>query len=205
MKNINKKEYAKICFDSDDMQKYIEKETFEVVTLNDGYYGVTKSVIKKDFCFGYGMNGSASDEEEQIADEQEQNSKSYNYFEKVNIQRKKEKIELLQLALDNNNELFSYNYNVGVIAFCTHYCDKKLTRDYRFINSKFCDGSFDEKSIFDTWEKSTNNNYRKATVEEIKLILDAEKRQLENFKKRLEIWWKKYGADKLNTWTYLRD
>lgn len=36
-------------------------------------------------------------------------------------------------------------------------------------------------------------------------LIKAEKKHVNNFVKRLETWWKKYGADHLHVWTYWRD
>ena len=41
--------------------------------------------------------------------------------------------------------------------------------------------------------------------EEREMIISAYKKVLADFEKRLSVWWKKYGAEKLNTFTYWAD
>ena len=204
MKNINKKEYAKLCFTSIDMQNYIEKETFEVVALNDGYYGVEKAKIKKDFCFGYGMYGVADSDDEKVANSLEKNAKTFEYFVKENIKDLEERIEILQTVLDAN-DMFVKNNRLYVIGICTHYNSEPLTKSWYICDSSYCPKNITIEEILNSYSNHTRTEYRQATKEEIKKILDAEKRQLENFNKRLNTWWKRYGAEKLNIWTYLKD
>ena len=46
---------------------------------------------------------------------------------------------------------------------------------------------------------------REATKEDLILIIEVYKQQIENFKKRLNTYLKRYGLSKLTTWTYLVD
>ena len=46
---------------------------------------------------------------------------------------------------------------------------------------------------------------REATKEDLLLIIEVYKQQIENFKKRLNTYLKRYGLSKLRTWTYLVD
>ena len=43
------------------------------------------------------------------------------------------------------------------------------------------------------------------SVSDLELIIAALKRKAENVRKRCLSYWKKYGASKLNVWTYYRD
>ena len=46
---------------------------------------------------------------------------------------------------------------------------------------------------------------REATKEDLLLIIEVYKQQIQNFKKRLNTYLKRYGLSKLTTWTYLVD
>jgi hypothetical protein len=50
-----------------------------------------------------------------------------------------------------------------------------------------------------------SESYKKLTEEDRLSILNELKEQKNAFIKRLETWWKKYGAEKLHTWTYWAD
>ena len=53
---------------------------------------------------------------------------------------------------------------------------------------------------FQFWED--NNCIRELTSEEKNIIINVLKKQIENKTKRCQTWWKKYGKEKLKTWTY---
>ena len=46
---------------------------------------------------------------------------------------------------------------------------------------------------------------KEANKEDLFLIIEVYKQQIENFKKRLNTYLKRYGLSKLTTWTYLID
>ncbi|MBO7714389.1 MAG: hypothetical protein J6S85_12510 [Methanobrevibacter sp.] len=47
-----------------------------------------------------------------------------------------------------------------------------------------------------------NDTVRELTDDDRQRIIDAKKRQIENKTKRCATYWKKYGKEKLHTWTY---
>lgn len=59
-----------------------------------------------------------------------------------------------------------------------------------------------------TWireERDLDNHHKLLNDQDRLAILEVLKEQKIDFEKRLNTWWKKYGADKLHTWTYWAD
>ena len=205
---MNKKEYAVLCFpDSEHMQKYIESETFEVVELLDGVASVEKSSIKKDFCFGAGMNACATPEENAEADSIARAAKSWEYFRKENTRERHESIEILEKAIDcDESGLFSSRENrLAVVGIFDQYTGKKGPKAWQVLDSGFVYGVITPEKIIEGATAKNRIKYRLATRAELSALLEAEKRELVDFEKRLARWWKRYGAEKLNVWTYIRD
>lgn len=207
LKAITKKEYAAICWPNDEgMQKYIESETFEVVPLNDGYTTIEKARIKKDFCFGYGMYGTATDEECRAASRCAESAKKWEQFRAENVRDVLKRIETLEAALNcDDSGMFETFNRLAVIGICEHYYKTPLSRAWEVLDSTNCLGLITPEKIIEGANVNRRAKYRLSTKEEIKELLAAEKRQLENFEKRLATYWKRYGADKLNIWTYIVD
>lgn len=55
------------------------------------------------------------------------------------------------------------------------------------------------------WGDMRDNEYVQVPDEDKKIILEMLYEIRKDFIKRLETWWKKYGAEKLNMWTYWAD
>lgn len=197
---MNKKEYAALCWpDSEQMQKYIESKIFDVVELLDGVASVEKSSIKKDFCFGAGMNASATPEEITDADNIARAAKSWEYFRKENTRKRRESIEILEKAVDcDDSGLFrSRNNRLAVIGIFDQYTGEKGLKAWQVLDSGFVYGVITPEKITEGATVENRINYRLATRAELFALLDAEK--------RLARWWKRYGIDGLNVWTYIRD
>lgn len=210
LNKITKKEYAEKCWSDDvSMQKYVESSTFEIVPLNDGWAEVEKSRIKKDFCFGYGMYGTATDEEYKDADSRAQAAKRWEQFHAENVRPILERIETLEAALNcDNSGMFKTSGYLGllaIIAIYDHYYTARHAKAWDVLDSRNCESRISPEEIIKGAIARNRCEYRLATREEIRMLLDAEKRQLANFEKRLMTYWKRYGADKLNIWTYLVD
>ena len=205
---MNKKEYAALCFpDSEHMQKYIESKTFEVVELLDGFASVEKSIIEKDFCFGAGLNGIATCEENAEADNMAKSAKSWEYFRKENTRERRELIEILEKAIDcDESRLFRSRENrLAVIGIFDKYTGEKGPKAWQVLDSGFVCGVITAEKIIEGATAENRIKYRLATRAELSALLEAEKRELADFEKRLTRWWKRYGAEKLNVWTYIRD
>lgn len=208
MKNINKKEYAALCFpDSEHMQKFIENKTFAVVPLGDGFASVKKSTIEKDFCFGAGMNASATQEEIADAESMVTASKSWKYFHAENVRGVEERISILEKAAnaDDSGMFKTRDNRLAVIGIFKYYTGEELPKDWQVLDSTYCAGCITPEKIIEGATAENRIKYRLATRAELAALLDAEKKQLVDFEKRLARWWKRYGADKINAWSYIRD
>ena len=205
LETITKKDYAEICWPNDlDMQKYIEKKVFEVIPLLDGYAAIDKSDIETNFCFGYGWNGVASTEDHANACKQAEDARCFDYFKEENMRNIKRRIENLESALNAENGLFDHKElcRLCIIAICER---KNLRKYWDCFDSSDCYGVITSESIIEGVKRHRRIDCRPATREEIQALLDAEKRQAAAFEKRLNTWWKRYGAEKLHTWSYLVD
>lgn len=208
MQNINKKEYAALCFpDSEHIQKFIENKTFAVVPLGDGFASVEKSTIKKDFCFGAGMNASATQEEIADAESMVTASKNWKYFHAENVRGVEERINVLEKAVnaDDSGMFRSRNDRLAVVGIFNSYTGEKLPKDWQVLDSTYCTGCITPEKIIEGATAENRIKYRIATRAELAALLDAEKKQLADFEKRLARWWKRYGTDKINAWSYISD
>ena len=152
-----------------------------------------KPSIQTRFCFGYGQNGISSDGDFNRACEQERN------------------METNQQAFINAN-LEGLNKSIEDIeTFISQWKDK----EEKFFSSRYnkifiCKNSYEHKAYL-TWSWDYDNIInkemiiREATKEDLLLIIEVYKQQIENFKKRLNTYLKRYGLSKLRTWTYLVD
>lgn len=201
---ITKKEYSEICWPGDfNMQKFCEKEVFEVVPLTDGYAAVEKSNIKTEFCFGYGWNGADFENDQERADRMARDARTFDYFKAENMHDIKRRVENLEKALNAENGVFDFNNCYAVIGIRQHYTGEKLSRVWSIVDSSYYYGEITAENIIKN--ARYGESYRLATREEIQALLDAEKRQAAAFEKRLGTWWKRYGAEKLTIWSFLRD
>ena len=173
------------CFDA----RYYEY----LLKFGDCFLGFEKPSIQTRFCFGYGQNGISTEEDYEGARSQERNMETNQQaFIDANLEDLKKSIKNLQDFIDN----FFDNKNT---CFCARY--NKI-----FI----CKNSYEHKAYL-TWSWDYDNIRNKdaiikeATKEDLLLIIEVYKQQIENFKKRLNTYLKRYGLSKLTTWTYLVD
>ena len=188
---MNKKEYSALCFpDSEHMQKYSEAKIFEVVKLLDGVASVEKSSIKKDFCFGAGLNGVTTCEENAEADNMARAAKSWEYFRKENTRERRESIENLEKAIDcDESGLFRSRENrLAVIGIFDQYTGEKGPKAWQVLDSGFVYGVITAEKIIKGATAENRIKYRLATRAELSALLDAEKRELADFEKRLARW-----------------
>lgn len=161
--------------------------------FGDCFLGFEKPSIKTRFCFGYGQNGISTEEDYEGAREQEHffNTKQQAFInanlEELNASIEKIKTYIKQW-IDKEEKCFSSRYNK--IFICknsyNHLACLAWSWDYENIRNK-------------------DMIIREATKEDLLLIIEVYKQQIENFKKRLNTYLKRYGLSKLRTWTYLVD
>ena len=73
-----------------------------------------------------------------------------------------------------------------------------IIRQYPSYNT-LCKDWINEKTLNDYY---SNVESIKLDEDDIKILIEAQKEEIEKFKKRLNVYLKKYGTSKLRTWTY---
>lgn len=175
-------------------EKSYEAKCYEyALKFDNNFLCFGKPTIKRSFCFGYGQNGISTDEDYERASEREKNMETSQQafidanLEDLNASIKKIKTYIKQW-IDKEEKFFSSRYNK--IFICKNSCD----------HLAYLAWSWDYDNIRDK-----EMIIREATKEDLLLIIEVYKQQIENFKKRLSTYLKRYGLSKLTTWTYLVD
>lgn len=174
--------------------KSFEAKYYEyALKFDNNFLCFEKPRIETSFCFGYGQNGIATDGDFDRASEQEHffntNQQAFINANLEDLNKSIKKIEtFISQWIDKEEKCFSSRYNK--IFICKNSCDHLAyllwSWDYDNIRNK-------EMII------------KEATKEDLHLIIEVYKQQIENFKKRLNTYLKRYGLSKLTTWTYLVD
>ena len=171
------KEIIKKHYDNTYWLDYYLKNLDSVVEIDDKYYwGIEKPSIKTSFCFGYGFCGVSTDEDEKKASDMAMKaSTDKQYF----IDKNMAKMEDLKKSVEKAK------------TFCFNGDDGEL-----FL----IDEMYFQKYPFDTPQI-----YRDIRPEEKKTILKMVEAATERFRKRLNVYLKRYGLSKINSWSYLSD
>lgn len=172
------------------MQEYSEKEFYYGVELANGdIYVIQRPEIKKDFCFGYGMNGICDDEDMDRAGNMAHHAATNEeYFIKQNLEEFDRKISLLM-----DSRYVGYKY-------CAYSGQKHGSKLKTYTMSHLCDGPEYNPSH---WNRLVD--VERLTEDEIRALIDGYGVAKGMFTKRLNTYLKRYGLSKVNTWTYLRD
>ena len=173
------------CFDA----RYYEY----LLKFDDCFLDFKKPSIQTRFCFGYGQNGISTEEDYEGARSQERNMETNKQaFIDANLEDLNKSIEKIE-------------------TFINQWIDKKETCFSSRYNKIFiCKNSYNHLAYLAwSWDYDNIRNkdaiIKEATKEDLLLIIEVYKQQIENFKKRLNTYLKRYGLSKLNTWTYLVD
>ena len=171
------KEIIKKHYDNSCWLDYYLKNLYSVVEIDDKYYwGIEKPSIKTSFCFGYGFCGVSTDEDEKRASDMAMKANTdKQYF----IDKNMAKMEDLKKSVEKAK------------TFCFNGDDGELF----LIDEMYC-----QKYPFDT-----PPIYRDITPEEKKILLKMVEAATERFRKRLNVYLKRYGLSKINSWSYLSD
>lgn len=181
-----KEEFAKIWENDIRMQGYCLKKTSNCVLTSFGcLVTFDKPKIETRFCFGYSDFGQGQSFDE--ANEQEANF-GEKQFLRNNLADMKRTLELFENETSEDGfeapyDLYFYNNssrgNIYEFAFLTEYDVERNTN----------------------WFK----NLIKATEDDFQKCYAAQKQEYEKFEKRLKSYLKRYGTEKLKTWTYWAD
>lgn len=176
-----------------DSKSYESKNYEYALKFDNNFLCFRKPDIKTSFCFGYGQNGISTQEDYEGAREQEKNMETNKQaFINANLEGLNKSIEDIETYIkqwiDKEEKFFSSRYNK--IFICKNSYD----------HLAYLAWSWDYDNIRDK-----EMIIREATKEDLLLIIEVYKQQIENFKKRLNTYLKRYGLSKLRTWTYLVD
>lgn len=137
---------------------------------------IEKPRIKTDFCFGYGQNG--------VYDEE-----SYDFAVDASDGVKR-KLGFMNANLEMFDRDHKYLFNEKLFCFrIRNYCNYN---EVGIVQIACVADAF-----YNQVGEVSDNDRRK--------IADEVGRMREDFRKRLEAYWKRYGAKHLRSWTYLVD
>ena len=183
--NDAKAEYLQV--NNFDAKSYGAKCYEYALKFDNNFLCFSKPDIKTRFCFGYGLNGVSSQEDYEGARSQERNMETNQQaFINANLEGLNKSIEDIETFI--KEKCFANRYNKIFICknSCKHLAYLAWSWDYDNIRNK-------------------DAIIKEATKEDLLLIIEVYKQQIENFKKRLNTYLKRYGLSKLTTWTYLVD
>jgi hypothetical protein len=175
-------EYEKIWGKCADMIEFCQKKLSDAFMTESGYVVVfEKPGIENNFCFSTGYNGRAEEEMSKSAYNMARNvSRTKDYFIRENMEKA---FREYAKPLDNDTAYAQ-----------KHHCSTlENTRFCYLIEPHYTRYATDQSDILVLTESDKSG---------LLAMIESEKAK---FAKRLETWWKRYGADGLHTWTYLSD
>lgn len=175
------------------MQEFARKECDHVVELSNGnIISIDKPRIEKNFCFGFGMYATYTDEQlEQACELADKAKNDVNYFIEQNMLPLTEKIANLKECLAGRKECYTY----------INYSGQPETSDLMTYST--CNICYNPEYAPYKWNHL--HAVRKLDNCDIELIINGLEEVIKKFEKRLNTYLKRYGLSKLNVWTYCRD
>lgn len=168
------------------MVNYCAKKAGVVFKTEKGFFcEVEKQSIKKNFCFGYSLSSYDSEDYDRANNMVRHAENSLDYFRKENLKKLNDYINFYS---DTNNQLYFQN----------HYINQKNNILKNVVSFEYWN---EPKDIFNKEFKE----FTPVSNEDRKLIVDAYKKELELFTKRLETYIKRYGLSKVHAWSYWQD
>lgn len=155
------------------MKSYFEKEISNVVKLSAGLLAFRKPRVKTHFCYSY---------DEVMDCHGGTNTYETACYNARNVQEE-------TFIKDNMEDL---NRQLRMLQQEKIYYIKRYYRNDLTIN-------FVSQGYADTFPSEI---IAEATDEDVKILIEAVKEEIEKFSKRLRTYLKKYGTSKLRTWTY---
>ena len=176
-------EYAQACYpNNQSMYDYIVKSTLTVKKFSNGLLcDFDKPSIKTRFCYGYddyGKNDMDNASNNCRLIKQSQN------FINENLKQYVDELEYIKNARLEEIIIFknkSNNDNIGAYETLKYYNPNRIDYLLNTLNGMY------------------------ATEYDRNMIIEGIQAQIDNLTKRLNTYLKKYGTDKLVTWTYWRD
>ena len=185
------KEYAKREWpNNESMAKWEQKHTASALQLNDTLLGIDKPHIETTLAFhDEGPNYDL------YKDLLKNTDKMREYF----IYKNTKDLQRIVQTLEKEN-CMQYPYVLGVM-YLNNGTARLVWEDYSHLT---------DCGEIETGLKKHEKMPNVVPVvcldkEGREMIISAYKKVLAGFEKRLSVWWKKYGAEKLNTFTYWAD
>lgn len=176
VKDEYRKYYSGIKFDENGY-KWAVSNIGGVVEFENGLlYVIEKLRIRTEFCFGYGQNGVSDEESFRFAVDGSNGVKQKMGFINANLR-----------MFDRE-----YGHLLEGKLFCYCICSYHNGKPVRIVRVSHMDNEHDYQV------GEVTDRGRRKIVEEVG-------RMREDFRKRLEAYWKRYGAKHLRSWTYLVD
>lgn len=180
-------EIVRIWPKSPDMVEYCCKKASAIIKLSTGQLmEFEKPRIDTEFCFGYSDDMDGSDRKEAL-DMAHHASTNEEYFKNRNLSELREVIERYEGKSEERwlepyvtHRYRDHGVNIVTIVWLSDWDVKDSAWQY-------------------------NNDLTPLKKEDRQLILDAYKKELEKFEKRLNTYLKRYGLSKVRSWTYWRD
>lgn len=170
---------------------YKENELAGACELKNGFIlGRRKEGIKTRFCFH--DEGPDYDFYKELKSEEE---KMHRYFMQENLSDFDFYLDLLRKAKNKESTFPKY---VGA-----YLENETKTAVLTFRNYSDLTGEFEIEKGLEKHEREPN--FYTLDAEELETVLQMVEKTKADFEKRLNTWWKKYGAEKLHTWTYWAD
>lgn len=168
--------------------KCFEARYYEyLLKFGDYFLGFDKPIIQTRFCFGCGQCGISTDDDFNRACEEKHNMETNKQtFIDANLKGLNKSIEDIETFI--KEKCFANRYNK--IFICKN----------NYNHLAYLAWSWDYDNI-----RNKDDIIKEATKEDLLLIIEVYKQQIENLKKRLNTYLKRYGLSKLTTWTYLID
>ena len=186
---MDKKEIAKLISDvvykSDEgMRKYFEKRTFKVIKLEEGgLLDFEKPSVKTRFC--YSFDELRPDSLGECFEQCDSVKNEYKVFLAENTYEIKKRVDALKKILERNGEGDEF---VWIVPTYRDY-----GKDERFVSYSY--GR--QNKISSYWKEA-----ERASIEDVKKILEVEEELLKYVEKKCETYWKRYGGSKLRVWSY---
>ena len=163
----------------------VKKADILVKTEKGFLVEVERPSIETRFCFGYRLSSHDTEEYDEANKMARHAEQDQEYFREKNLSKIQKEIEFFS---NPNKELF----------FKNHYW-KQTNDKLKYITS------------LDPWEQPADvvnkeyKEYSPVSEKDRQLIVDAYKKELEMFTKRIDTYLKRYGMSKVRTWSYWQD
>ena len=157
---------------SETMGKHFEKNISNVVKLSAGLMAFNKPSIKTSFCYSY----------DEVMD-CHAGTDTYRQAQKACD------VKAITFFNDNLEDLNRQLKNLQdeKIYYIKNYYNNELA--IKFVTERYA-------------ERFPAEIISEATEEDVKILIEAVKEEIEKFTKRLNTYYKRYGLTKLRTWTY---